>query len=274
MTKFTHNPKLYAGAAEFYARGRLAYPRELADRLTEVMGLDGSGRLLDVGCGPGSLTLLLAGSFEQAVGIDADGDMVREAARLAAAAGVSNVLWRQMYAEDLPGDLGSFRVVSFAQSFHWMDQHTVAKAVHAMLVAGGACVHVHATTHRGVPTEATLEFPEPPHEELLELASRYADPARRPAGLDRANRPGGEPEVYRAAGFAGPQRITVAGAVVTRTIDEVIAAVYSLSSATPYLFGNRRAVFESEARRLLQRASPAGLFSEQMREIAADIWRS
>ena len=266
------DPALYAGAAQFYPRGRLAYPRELAGRLTVELDLDGSGRLLDVGCGPGSLTLLLAERFEQAVGIDADGEMVREAARLAAAAGVAGVLWRQMYAEDLPGDLGRFRVVTFAQSFHWMDQHKVAKAVRGMLAAGGACIHVHATTHRGVPTEASLEFPEPPHEALLELTRRHLDQARRPAGLDRANRPG-ESDAYRVAGFRGPQRVTIAGPVVTRTSEELIAAVFSLSSSTPYLFGDHRAAFESEARRLLDRASPAGLFSEQMREIAVDLWR-
>jgi ubiquinone/menaquinone biosynthesis C-methylase UbiE len=203
------NPTLYAGAAEFYARGRLAYPKELADRLTDELNLDGSGRLLDAGCGPGSLTLLLAERFEQAVGIDADADMVREAARIAAEAGVSQVTWRHMYAEDLPGDLGRFRVVSFAQSFHWMDQDKVAKVVRGMLIPDGACIHVHATTHRGVATEASLEFPDPPHEALLELSRRYLDPARRPSGLDRANRPG-ESAAYRAAGFTGPQRITIA----------------------------------------------------------------
>ena len=266
------DPRLYAGAAEFYPRGRMAYPKELAERLTVELDLDGSGRLLDVGCGPGSLTLLLAGRFEEAVGIDADGDMVREAARLAAVAGVSGVSWRRMYAEDLPGDLGHFRVVTFAQSFHWMDQQRVAKAVRGMLAPGGACIHVHASTHRGIATEASLEFPEPPHEALLELTRPYLDPARRPAGLDRANR-SGESEAYRAAGFTGPQRITVAGPVVTRTRDEVIAAVFSLSSSTPYLFGDRRAAFEAEARRLLDHTSPSGRFSEQMREIAVDVWR-
>ena len=235
--------------------GRVAYPRELADRLADELGLDGSGRLLDVGCGPGSLTLLLADRFEQAVGIDADRDMLREAARLAAAAGVSGVLWRQMYAEDLPGDLGRFRVVTFAQSFHWMDQHKVAKAVHGMLTPGGACVHVHATTHRGVATEASLEFPEPPHEALLELIRRYLDPARRPP-LRIGPSARGESDAYRAAGFTGPERITVAGPVVTRTSEEVIAAVFSLSSSTPYLFGDRRAAFESEARRLLDARQP------------------
>jgi SAM-dependent methyltransferase len=266
------DPTLYAGAAEFYPRGRMAYPKELAERLTVALGLDGSGRLLDVGCGPGSLTLLLAGRFEEAVGIDADGDMVREAARLAAAAGASNVLWRQMYAEDLPGNLGRFRVVSFAQSFHWMDQHKVAKAAHGMLEAGGVCVHIYASTHRGVSTEALLEFPEPPHEELLELTRRYLDPSRPPPNRDRVGDPN-EPDACRAAGFTGPQRITVAGPVVTRTIDELIAAVFSLSSSTPYLFGENRAAFEAEARRLLDHTSPSGRFSEQMREIAVDVWR-
>jgi SAM-dependent methyltransferase len=271
VAEVERDPNLYAGAARFYAAGRLAYPRELADRLTVELGLDGSGRLLDVGCGPGSLTLLLAERFEQAVGIDADGDMLREAARLAEAAGVSGVLWRQMYAEDLPEDLGHFRVATFAQSFHWMDQHKVARAVRAMLTPSGLCLHLHASTHRGIATEASLEFPEPPHDELLELARRHLDPARRTAGLDRANR-SGESESYRAVGFTGPERITVAGPVVTRTREEVIAAMFSLSSSTPYLFGDRRAAFEAEARRLLDRTSPSGRFSEQMREIAVDVW--
>ena len=274
VAEFLRDPMLYAGAAEFYSRGRVAYPGELADRLTEELGLDGTGRLLDVGCGPGSLTLLLAGRFEHAVGIDADGDMVREAARLAATAGVSGVEWRQMYAEDLPGDLGRFRVVTFAQSFHWMDQHKVATVVRGMLEPDGACVHVHATTHRGIPTDSSLEYPEPPHEALLELTSRYLDPTRSPPNRDRVNHPGGESDAYRAAGFKEPQRITVAGPVVTRTREELIAAVYSLSSSTPHLFGDGRAAFESEARRLLDRASPAGMFSEQMRAVAVDLWRA
>jgi SAM-dependent methyltransferase len=272
VAEVERDPNLYAGAAEFYPRGRMTYPKELTERLTVELGLDGSGRLLDVGCGPGSLTLLLAERFEQAVGIDADGDMLREAARLAAEAGVSQVTWRHMYAEDLPGDLGRFRVVSFAQSFHWMDRDKVAKVVRGMLIPSGACIHVHATTHRGVATGASLEFPEPPHEALLELSRRYLDPARRTAGLDRANR-SGESAVYRAAGFTGPQRITIARPVMTRTSEEIIAAVFSLSSSTPYLFGDRRTAFESEARRLLQRASPSGMFSEQMPEIGVDIWR-
>jgi cyclopropane fatty-acyl-phospholipid synthase-like methyltransferase len=74
---------LYAGSAEYYARGRFDYPQELADALRDELGLDGTGRLLDVGCGPGPLTLLLAPLFDRVVGVDADADMLAVARRRA-----------------------------------------------------------------------------------------------------------------------------------------------------------------------------------------------
>ena len=58
-----------------------------------------------------------------------------------------------------------------------------------------------------------------------------------------------------------------------RTSDQIVAGIFSLSSSTPHLFGERREAFESDLRRLLHDANPSGIFSEQMREIAADIWR-
>ena len=261
------NPDLYTGAAPYYTVGRVAYPPELADRIAAELDLDGTGRLLDVGCGPGSLTLLLADRFAAAVGVDADAGMLAEAERLAQAAGVTNVSWRQLYAEDLPADLGTFRLVAFAQSFHWMDRPRVAAAAHGMLTADGACVHVHATTHRGIDTDAELPFPAPPYEALDELSRRFLGPL--PA---RNYGPNGEAEIYRAAGFSGPTSITVARPVVTRTVDEIVAAHLSLSSSTPHLYGERLEDFVTEARALLYAASPTGEFSEQLREIAADIW--
>ena len=54
-----------------------------------------------------------------------------------------------------------------------------------------------------------------------------------------------------------------------RTSDQIVAGIFSLSSSTPHLFGQRREAFESDLRRLLHDANPSGIFSEQMREIAA-----
>ena len=51
---------LFAGAAGYYQQGRLPYAPGLADVFARSLGLDGRGRLLDLGCGPGTVTLRLA----------------------------------------------------------------------------------------------------------------------------------------------------------------------------------------------------------------------
>lgn len=268
------DPTLYSGSAAYYARGRVAYPQGIADALADELGLDGSGRLLDVGCGPGSLTLLLAGLFEQAIGLDADQDMIDEAGRLAAQAGISNTRWQRMRAEELPAGLGTFRLVTFAQSFHWMDRPKVAKAVHDMVAPGGACAHVGATTHKGLDGDEELPHPRPPHAAIAELVTKYLGAVRRAGqGLLPQGTPWGEVEIFRAAGFMGPRRIEIPGRVITRVADDVVASVFSLSSSTPHLLGDRRADFEAELRQLLHETSPDGSFSEEMRQISIDVWR-
>jgi SAM-dependent methyltransferase len=267
------HPSLYAGSAQYYAIGRVSYPIALADALAERLTLDGTGRLLDVGCGPGNFTLLLAPWFAQATGVDADRDMLAEAARRAERAEIDNVQWLQLRAEELPAGLGAYRVISFAQSFHWMDQATVARTALGMLESGGACVHVHATTHRGVDSDAGLPHPRPPRSAIDELIERYLGTVSRWGKDLPPNKGDREAEIWRAAGCDGPQRIEVPGHIVERTSDQIVAGIFSLSSSTPHLFGERRHAFEVDLRRLLQDANPTGIFSEQMREIAADIWR-
>ena len=67
---------LFAGAARYYEQGRLPYAPGLADAVARSLGLDGRGRLLDVGCGPGTVALRLASLFEAVVGLDPDADML------------------------------------------------------------------------------------------------------------------------------------------------------------------------------------------------------
>jgi SAM-dependent methyltransferase len=262
---------LFAGTAEHYPVGRMPYQAELVGALQAELGLDGRGRLLDVGCGPGSLTLLLAPLFEAAVGIDADAGMVAEAARR----GGANVRWRQLRGEELPADLGRFRVVSFAQSFHWMDQPQVARVVRDMIEPGGAWVHVASGTHRGVPGTDPLPLPGPPWDEIEGLVRAYLGPVRRAGrGLLPAGTRGGEEDVMRAAGFSGPVRLWVGGGeVVERKVDDVVSAVFSLSSSAPHLFGDRRPGFEADLRQLLGEAAAGGRFAELRRATEAVIWR-
>jgi ubiquinone/menaquinone biosynthesis C-methylase UbiE len=267
------DPTLYAGSARFYPVGRAAYPAELVDALVAALGLDGSGRLLDVGCGPGSLTLLLAPHFAEAIGVDADAAMLAEAARLAEQRGVQNVNWRHLRAEELPAGLPSVRVATFAQSLHWMDRRRVTAAVRAMLEPGGKAVHVHATTHQGVMSGARLAHPLPPREQITRLVRRYLGPQPRAGqGTLMSGTSEREQVIYEAAGFTGSERLEVPGRIVDRTVEEVSASVYSLSSAAPHLFGDRLEQFDAELRHLLVEAADGGCFSEQLRSIEVDIW--
>jgi SAM-dependent methyltransferase len=263
---------LYRGSAAYYGVGRLPYPPAVADTLTEAFGLDGTQRVLDVGCGPGSLTVLLAARVAVAVGVDADPDMIAAAERSRA----TNVEWHCMRAEELPARLGRFALVTFAQSFHWMEREKVASAVRGMLEPGGACVHVHATTHRGDSSDDALDHPRPPYDRIDALIRQYLGPVRRAGkGLRRAGMPDDESAVFGAAGFEGPDRIDLDTArIVTRSADDIVAATFSLSGSTPNLFGADVGRFEDDLRALLHEATPDDEFSERTRPIALDVWRA
>ena len=200
---------LYAQSAGYYLCGRLTYPRQLAAQIVSAVGLGIDSRALDVGCGPGSLTLLLAPLVGQIVGIDADGGMIAQARLAADQAGIDNVAWRRLRGEQLPADLGDFDLATFAQSLHWMKRIEVLGLVRTMLVASGACVHVHATTNRGDESIDPLPRPRPPYEEIDALVRSYLGPVRRAGRSVRPSFAGGdEAEVYRAAGFDGPEHFT------------------------------------------------------------------
>jgi SAM-dependent methyltransferase len=268
------DPSLYSGSARFYSLGRVAYPAELVDVLVNALPLDGSGRLLDVGCGPGSLTLLLAPHFVEAIGVDPDADMLAEAARLAERQNLRNVEWRQLRAEELPADLPAVRVATFAQSLHWMDRRNVAARVRAMLEPGGAAVHVHAITHQGIDSDVRLRYPRPPREQITMLVRSYLGPETRAGqGILTSGASESEEVIYRGAGFSGPERFDVPAWTVERSVEEVAASVYSLSSASPHLFGDSLEQFDSELHQLLLEIADGGQFSEQMRSITLDIWR-
>ena len=263
---------LFAGAAPHYERGRLPYSPALAEVFGRSLALDGHGRLLDVGCGPGTVTLALAGRFRDVVGVDPDGDMLREARRLASERAVTNATWVQMRGEDLPGALGEFDVVVFAASFHWMDRPRVAATVRGMLEPNGVVVHVDNGHQDRL--EAVAAFPPPPRAEIDALRRSYLGADRRAGQSVRTTSPGDENDVFRAAGFAGPERVVVPdGRVVIRSIDDVVHETFSMSSTAPHLFGGRLPEFEADLRRVLVGASDRGTFRERLPDNGLNIWR-
>jgi SAM-dependent methyltransferase len=248
-------------ASAYYMAGRPPYSRELLHLLQGELGLNGRGCLLDVGCGPGALTLELAPAFDESVGVDPDPGMLAEGRRRAGAAGLSGLRWVQESAEGLGRlDLGRFRLVTFGQSYHWTAGVPVLDTVHGMLEPGGAVALVgHRVEGRSVPAGPGL--PRIPEKEIMQLVHRYAD-------NDAALRQKGKratPHLHaadvRASRFGACRIVYAPGRPdVVRTVDSVIAGYYSTSYAAPRTFGTRRASFETAVRALLLERSPTGLF--------------
>jgi SAM-dependent methyltransferase len=252
-----YDETLFAGSAEYYARGRMPYPQALAEALRDELNLDGTGRLLDVGCGPGSLTHLLAPLFADAVGVDADPDMVRVGERDAA----PNERFVHLRAEELPSSLGTFRVVALAQSFHWFASDEVARTVRGMLEPTGTLVFVGATTHEG---EGNV-----PREEISALVERWLGSEKRAGRGFRV--PGEDPkDVLDRAGLGNRRVIEVErNETYSRSEDDIVASVFSQSFSAPHLFDDRAGEFESELRDLLRGRGP---FFERPRSITLTLW--
>ncbi|MFF1398165.1 class I SAM-dependent methyltransferase [Streptomyces sp. NPDC058287] len=273
---------LFAGTARYYRRGRLPYAPGLARTLAEVLKLDGRGRLIDVGCGPGVIALSLAHLFSEIVGVDPDRGMVAEATREAAERGVAGkARWVRARAEDLPAGLGTFDVATFAQSFHWMDRDLVAVTIKGMLKTGGVLAHIsdlrtERETGTGMRILGGLPHPAAPCAAIDELVKEYLGPVRRAGrGVLPHGTPGGEAAVLSRAGFSGPQRHVVPGGQpLERTADDLVAGVFSMSFSAPHLFGTRRDAFETDLRRLLREASPSGRFSGRQPSTEIFIWRN
>jgi SAM-dependent methyltransferase len=263
---------LYAGAAAHYDRGRLPNAPGLAEAFERTLVLDGRGRLLDVGCGPGTVTFALSDLFQEVVGLDADAGMIREARRLASERGVINARWVHGRAEDLPAGLGTFGVVTFAASFHWMDRPLVAGIVREMLEPNGVVVHVDNRHQDSLTLDGDL--PAPPAVRIDELRRAYLGGDRRAGQGIRNSSPGDEEAVFRAAGFAGPEVVVVPdGRTIVRSSDDLVAETFSMSSTAPNLFGDRLSEFEADLRQVLAEASPDGTFSLRLPDNELKIWR-
>jgi SAM-dependent methyltransferase len=258
-----YDPTIYRGTARHYATGRPPYSAELAPMLTAELGLDGTGRLVDVGCGPGVLTVGLADRFAEVVGVDPDTGMLAEGARRAAAAGVANVRWVQARAEDLgalpgvPLAPGSVRLVTFGQSFHWTDRERVAEIVYDLLAPGGALVLVvHTHAGRDKPSEGP-GHPPIPHREIKALIRRYLGDERRAGQGLAAPAPDSYEDALARTRFCRPRTIFAPGRPdVVRDVDGVVAGYLSMSYAAPHLFGDDLPRFEADLRALLAHHSP------------------
>jgi SAM-dependent methyltransferase len=103
----------FSQGSDTYAARRPTYPAALVDWLADIA--PATDLALDVGCGTGQLSTLLARRFDRVIAADAS------AAQVAAAVGHERVAYRVAPAHESGLPTGSIDLVTVAQAAHWFD---------------------------------------------------------------------------------------------------------------------------------------------------------
>ena len=248
--------ELFKDAARDYARYRPGYPKEFFDQVVKYFGLDGKGRLLDLGCGTGQITIPLAPHFEEVVGLDVDADMLTLGKEEAEKAGVKNIKWVQKRAEDISPELGTFRLATAAASFHWMEQDIVLAKIYEILEPNGGLVIVSGSSSVWRNTEKAGW-----KGKVKEIIQKYLGKERR-AGSSLYVEPKEKFETVIARSPFGKSETLTYRYERKWTIDGIVGLLYTTSFASKRFFGDKAKDFEKELKEELLKLNPVGEFTE------------
>ena len=245
----------FVGTAPYYDRFRARYPQAAIDFIAETYKLRSGehNRVLDLGCGPGTIAIPLSYAADDVLGVDADAEMIEEGKRLAAARGRGNIRWLQSRAEDIRFEKDSFRLATIGQAFHWMKRDEVLRKLGLLIVDGGGLALVNPGKRR--PQESWEPVADRVIEEFLGPRNRHPN--------SNPQEPQHEPALLRSEHFF---RFTAHEfpSTLTRDIKSIIGYVYSLSSSAKPLFGANAEAFETKLTEMLLKQNPTGVFEEQL----------
>lgn len=245
------DPLPFDEAAPYY-RLRAPYAPEAIDHVCEAFGLGAHSRVLDLGCGIGTLAIPFARKVGAVLAIDRNRFMLEEGRRRAAAEGRANITWRCLPAEEVTDALGMVDAVVMGQSFHWMARDRVLAQLAPMIREGGGLALI--APSMAMRTETSDEI-------VADMLERYNIQHE---SLPRPDpEPANEPALRRSAHFADfHSRVFITE--FERDIASVIGHIYSMSFAPRSKFGDRIADFERDLTAALLAANPSGVFKERL----------
>lgn len=239
-------PDRFQSTVPFYVEHRLRFPPELIVEVARRVGLTKQDRVLDLGCGPGTLTIELArcGAGE-VVGMDPDSAMLAGAHEEAMKANVEPS-FVQGSSYDLSPAMGPYTLVTMGRSFHWMDREATLKALDGIVEPQGAIAIFSETAERAVENRWKSV--------VVDVQQQYIGLLR--DGGTRHHAAVLLDSVFsRLESYAVIRRLPV-------TLDGIIGRALSQLESSPAGLGDRRSDFEQTLRNRLLTLSPSGKFSE------------
>ncbi|MGD9803350.1 MAG: class I SAM-dependent methyltransferase [Hyphomicrobiaceae bacterium] len=174
--EFARQADNFAASAAISDQGQVA-------RLVSAAGALAGRRVLDVACGPGIVTRALAHQAREVVAFDLTPKMLEKAKERCAAAGLSNVAFKEGSATALPFKDGEFDVVVTRLSFHHFSEPSAALSEMLRVLRPGGTIVVADVVSSENPAKSELQnaievLRDPSHvrmlpaSELLSLLSR------------------------------------------------------------------------------------------------------
>ena len=248
-------------AAAFYERYRIPYDEAAIAWTAAAVGAGAASRVMDLGCGPGTLALPLACLVGEVVGVDPEPAMLAFARERAAREGIA-VTFVEGSSNDLSAVQGPFRLVTMGRSFHWMDRAATLVALDRLVEPGGGVALFHDET----PVRSAWWTAARGAAELFVAGNDSARHWRRnPAWAPH--------ETYLlASAFSRVERYGTL-AVERIDADHVVGRLLSMSSTSPQRLGERQPEFEAAIREAIAPHAAADGLCEQIVETAVLLAR-
>jgi len=177
--------------AELYDRVRPRYPEALIDDLVSLSGVPEAGRILEIGCGTGQMTVALANRGFRMVCLEPGPRLAQIAKKKLAAFPTIEILSETFEAWTL--EPAAFGLVVSAQAFHWLAPE-VRFAKSAQALSGGALAVV----------GNAVVFQDSPAREALDAAYAAYAPGMSPESVTRWYADGPVPALFAESALFGP----------------------------------------------------------------------
>ena len=249
---------MFRGTAWHYARYRPQYSEKLLNRVAEEFRLDGVGRLLDLGCGTGHLSIPLSRHFREVIGLDPEPEMLTEAARQSEELGIQNIRWIEggsFDCEYFKEDLGKFELVTMGTSFHWMDRDATLDILADMVEPLGGIAVIGtssvATIWQGTESWQTV---------TKAVIQKWLGKEGRAGTVTNYSHSDERHETIIARSRFTHMQIVKFQTERNLSIDDILGGLYSTTFASKPVLGDNQPAFEEELRTSLLKINPLGRF--------------
>jgi len=261
---------VFSGTAWYYARYRPDYPEQVIKLLVDKFSLNSKTRMLDLGCGTGQIALRLAPYICEVIAIDPQNEMLLEGKSLAARKGVTNIKWllgESGKLANMTPDIGEIDLTVIARAFHWMDREQTLHDLYPMTRAGGGLAIVLDAGPKDDP-------PYSPWKAIINNTVQFWLGDIRKAGTKGTYKhPAKRFEtVLEESQFHDLESVKIK-TKRTWTIDRIIGYLYSTSSSSVPVLGDKKESFEADLRQRLATLEPSGLFKEEATTEVIMVWK-